>query len=74
MLPDSPRYLASVACTKEAKEALEHIRGSSNEHIEREFFEICAASENTKPMCPIEFVKVLLGLDNSLAPHLGRRA
>ena len=74
MLLDSPRYLASAGRTKEAKEILEHIRGSSNEHVEREFFEIRAASENTKPTSPIEFVRILLSLDNSLAPHLGRRA
>ena len=73
MLPDSPRYLASIGRTKGAKELLD-TRGSSDGHVEREFFEISVASENTKPTSPIEFVKVLLGLDNSLAPHLGRRA
>lgn len=71
---DPPRYLASASRTKEAKEALDHIRGPPNEHVEREFFETCAASKNTKPTSHIGFVKVLLGLDNSLAPHLGRRA
>lgn len=69
-----PRYLASVGRAKEAGEVLEHIRRSSDGHVEQEFFEIRAAPENTKPTSPIEFVKVLLDLDNSLAPHLGRRA
>ncbi|KAF2657559.1 general substrate transporter [Lophiostoma macrostomum CBS 122681] len=74
LLPDSPRYLASTGRIAEAQEVLEHIRGSNDEHVEREFLEICAVSEKSRPTSPVEFVKVLLGLDKSLAPHLGRRA
>ncbi|KAM3065591.1 hypothetical protein ACMFMG_011301 [Clarireedia jacksonii] len=74
LLPDSPRYLASVGRFKEAKEVLEHVRGSDNEEVQKEYYEICAVSENSKPTSPVEFIKVLFGLDKSLAPHLGRRA
>lgn len=74
LLPDSPRYLASVGRYEEAREVLEHVRGSDDEYVQQEFKEICAVSEETKPTSPIEFVKVLCGLDKSLAAHLGRRA
>jgi sugar porter (SP) family MFS transporter len=73
MLPDSPRYLASVRRYDEAKEVLEHIRGSKSEEVEREFFEICAVAEDSKPSSPIQFAKVLLGRATNGA-HLGRRA
>lgn len=73
ILPDSPRYLASVGHLEEAKEVLEHVRGNSGPDVEREFAEICAVAKDTKPTSPIQFVKILLGRDNS-APHLGRRA
>lgn len=74
LIPDSPRYLASVGRFAEAKEVLEHVRGSDGEEVQREFQEICAVSEETKKASPFEFAKVLCGLDKSLAPHLGRRA
>lgn len=74
MLPDSPRFLASVHRTQEAKEVLEHIRGKMDAEVEQEFAEICAMTEESKPSSPVEFVKILLGLDSHMAPHLGRRA
>ncbi|KAK0261546.1 hypothetical protein LTS09_004259 [Friedmanniomyces endolithicus] len=73
LLPDSPRYLASVGRYEEAKEVLEHVRGSDGEEVQREYKEICAVSQEAKRTSPVEFAKVLCGLDNSLAPHLGRR-
>lgn len=73
-LPDSPRYLASVGRTKEAREVLEAIRGGSSESVDREFSEICAMAEDTKPASPFEFLKVLLGMDGNKAAHVGRRA
>ncbi|KAK1064032.1 hypothetical protein LTR12_015173 [Friedmanniomyces endolithicus] len=74
LLPDSPRYLASVGRYEEAKEVLEHVRGSDGEEVQREYKEICAVSQEAKRTSPVEFATVLCGLDNSLAPHLGRRA
>ncbi|KAK1073380.1 hypothetical protein LTR74_001789 [Friedmanniomyces endolithicus] len=73
LLPDSPRYLASVGRYEEAKEVLEHVRGSDGEEVQREYKEICAVSQEATRTSPVEFAKVLCGLDNSLAPHLGRR-
>lgn len=72
-LPDSPRYLASVGRLDEAKEVLEHIRGRTGLDVEKEFLEICAVAEDSKPSSPIQFAKVLLGRATNGA-HLGRRA
>ena len=72
-LPDSPRYLASVGRFEEAKQVLEHVRGNNGPDVEKEFLEICAVAEGTKPSSPIQFAKVLLGRADNGA-HLGRRA
>ncbi|KAH8786787.1 general substrate transporter [Hyaloscypha sp. PMI_1271] len=72
-LPDSPRYLASVGRLEDAKEVLEHVRGSTGPEVEKEFLEICAVAEGTQPSSPVQFVKVLLGRATNGA-HLGRRA
>lgn len=74
MLPDSPRYLASIGRLEEAKEVLEHVRGGNSPNVEQEFAEICAVAEESKPSSPVEFIKILFGLDKNTAPRLGRRA
>lgn len=72
-LPDSPRFLASVGRLDEAKEVLEHIRGNKGPEVGKEFAEICAVAEDSKPSSPIQFAKVLCGRATS-GSHLGRRA
>ena len=72
-LPDSPRYLAFVGRLDEAKEVPEHIRGRKGLDVEKEFLEICAVAEDSKPSSPIQFAKVLLARATNGA-HLGRRA
>lgn len=74
MLPDSPRFLASVGRTAEAKEVLEHIRGNDGPEVQKEFNEICAVAEESTKSSPLEFVKILCGMDKNVAPRLGRRA
>lgn len=74
ILPDSPRFLASVGRFKEAREVLVHIRGADNEQVEQEYNEITAMAEESKRSSPLEFLKVIAGLDKQKAPHLGRRA
>ncbi|PSS25614.1 hypothetical protein M430DRAFT_96397 [Amorphotheca resinae ATCC 22711] len=73
LLPDSPRYLAYAGRLDEAKEVLEHVRGSNDYEVEQEFAEICAVAEGSEPSSPMQFAKVLFGRATS-APHLGRRA
>jgi hypothetical protein len=73
LLPDSPRYLAYAGRLDEAKEVLEHVRGSDDYEVEKEFAEICAVAEGSEPSSPMQFAKVLFGRATS-APHLGRRA
>jgi Sugar (and other) transporter. len=76
MLPDSPRYLASVGRKEEARELLERIRKhkASPEEINREYFEIVSLAEESQPSSPIQFVKILLGIGGRHHPNLGRRA
>lgn len=73
MLPDSPRFLASVGKTSEARAVLEHVRGGKGPEVEQEFAEICVMAEEIKPSSPTEFVKILLGMNKNHS-HLGRRA
>jgi Sugar (and other) transporter len=72
LLTDSPRYLAYVGRLDEAKEVLEHIRGSKGIPVQKEFLEICAVAEDSKPSSPIQFAKVLGHANNR--SHLGRCA
>ncbi|KAK3673364.1 hypothetical protein LTR78_006910 [Recurvomyces mirabilis] len=74
MLPDSPRFYASVGRLQEAKEVLVHIRGGLSPQVEQEFNEICVVAEESRPSSPVEFIKILLGMNRHKAPHLGRRA
>ena len=73
LLPDSPRYLASVGRYEDAKEVLVHVRGNDGPEVEKEFQEICAVAEESKAASPLEFTKIIAGRATS-APHLGRRA
>jgi len=73
-LPDSPRYLASVGRLTEAREVLVQLRGRDDEEVEQEYGAIVAMAVESKPSSPVEFVKILLGLDKQKAAHLGRRA
>ncbi|KAH6713778.1 general substrate transporter [Leptodontidium sp. MPI-SDFR-AT-0119] len=73
LLPDSPRYLASVGRYEEAKEVLVHVRGNDGPEVEKEFLEICAIAEGSKAASPVEFAKIIAGRADS-SPHLGRRA
>jgi Sugar (and other) transporter len=76
MLPDSPRYLASVGRSKEARELLAHIREgrATPEQIEREYLEIVTAARDTQPSSPIQFAKILFGKGGRPGSNLGRRA
>lgn len=74
MLPDSPRFLASVGRNKEAREVLVGLRGTDDDQTEMEYNEIISMAESSRKSSPIEFFKVILGLDGQKAPHLGRRA
>lgn len=74
LLPDSPRFLASVGRNKEAREVLIHLRGTDDDDTEREYREITAMAEESVKSSPIEFLKVIFGLDKQKAAHLTRRA
>ena len=74
MLPDSPRYLASVGRLDGAREVLTHVRGSYTPETELEFLEIVAVAKENKPSSPTEFAKILFGKGGKPGAHLGRRA
>ena len=57
-----------------ARKVLEAVRGGASAETEREFHEMVAASDNIKPSSPVEFAKILVGMSDSKAPHLARRA
>ncbi|KAB8303355.1 hypothetical protein EYC80_004787 [Monilinia laxa] len=73
LLPDSPRYYASMGKYEQAREVLEHIRGGKGVEIGHEFKEICSVALETKSSSPIRFIEILVGRATE-APHLGRRA
>jgi MFS family permease len=74
MLPDSPRYYASIGDFAAARDVLIHIRGGESDAVEQEYLEICAIAADSKPSSPIKFAKVLVGRGEGKAAHLGRRA
>ncbi|KAL1966272.1 hypothetical protein VTN77DRAFT_4625 [Rasamsonia byssochlamydoides] len=76
MLPDSPRYLASVGRNEEARDLLQRVRGHkwTPEQIDREYLEIITIAMDSKPSSPVQFVKILLGRSGRPGAHLGRRA
>jgi len=75
LLPDSPRYLASVGRHEEAREVLEHIRGGASASTDAELAQMRDEATHNKGSGVGEFVKILAGRANTeLHKHLGRRA
>ncbi|KAF4313524.1 Sugar/inositol transporter [Botryosphaeria dothidea] len=74
MLPDSPRFLASVGRYDEAREVLEQVRGKYDASVETEFLEIVAVAKESKKSSPLQFAKILVGKGGKRGGHLGRRA
>lgn len=74
LLPDSPRYLASVGRLDEARSVLEQVRGRYDAEVEREFQEIAVVAENSQKSSPLQFAKILLGRGGQPGHHLDRRA
>ncbi|CAK7270321.1 hypothetical protein SEPCBS57363_004044 [Sporothrix epigloea] len=74
LLPDSPRYLASVDRIEEAREVLTQLRGNYDESVQRELLEIVAVARETRRCSPIQFSKILAGRGGKPGHRLGRRA
>lgn len=74
LLPDTPRYLASVGRHDDAREVLKHIRGHYGPEVEREFLEIKAVAEESTKTSPLQFAKILCGRGGKPGHHLGQRA
>ncbi len=76
LLPDSPRYLASVGRIDDAREVLQHVRGSYDEDVHHEFLEIVAVAKDSQPSSPLQFAKILAGRGSKpgQSQRLGRRA
>ncbi|KAK1778581.1 general substrate transporter [Copromyces sp. CBS 386.78] len=78
LLPDSPRYLASIGRMDDAREVLEHVRGNHDAAaVEHEFLEIAAVAKQSQKSSPLQFAQILAGRGGKWKPghhHLGRRA
>lgn len=76
MLPDSPRFLASVGRYSEAQEVLNRIRchKASQSEIDLEYKNIIATVEEGKSSSPVQFAKILIGRGGKPGANLGRRA
>lgn len=76
ILPDSPRYLASVGRNEEARDLLQRVRRhkTSQENIDHEYLEIIATAQDSKRSSPIQFIRILCGRGGKPGASLGRRA
>ncbi|CAL5868796.1 uncharacterized protein PFLUO_LOCUS3023 [Penicillium psychrofluorescens] len=76
MLPDSPRYLASVGRKEEAHDLLGRIRKhkATPDEINREYLEIVTSAKEGQRSSPIQFAKILIGKGSRTHTNLGRRA
>lgn len=76
MLPDSPRYLASVGRNDEALELLTLIRGHKTTpvELEHEYLEIIVTTRDSKQSSPIQFAMILVGKGGRPGSSLSRRA
>jgi hypothetical protein len=76
MLPDSPRYLASVGRKEEARDLLNRIREghATSDEIDREYLEIITTARESKPSSPVQFAKILFGKGGRPGTNLARRA
>ncbi|KAL4965738.1 putative MFS sugar transporter [Aspergillus stella-maris] len=76
MIPDSPRYYASVGRNNEAKDLLTRLRShkATPEEIDREYMEIVTVAQDSQRSSPIQFVKILFGRGGRPGANLGRRA
>lgn len=74
MLPETPRYLASVGRFDDAREVIEYVRGGFGPEVEREYLEIKAVAEESIKSSPMEFMKILAGKGPKPGFNLGQRA
>ncbi|GAB1215897.1 hypothetical protein ATERTT37_005095 [Aspergillus terreus] len=76
MLPDSPRFLASVGRYDEAREVLNKIRcdRAGQAEIDLEYKDIIATAQEGNPSSPLQFAKILVGKGGKPGANLGRRA
>ncbi|KAG2414244.1 hypothetical protein HFD88_003435 [Aspergillus terreus] len=76
MLPDSPRFLASVGRYDEAREVLNKIRcdRAGQAEIDLEYKDIIATAQEGNPSSPLQFAKILVGKGGKPGSNLGRRA
>lgn len=75
LLPDSPRYLASVGRQDEAREVLAHIRGGISPETNAELLAMADEAQHNTKASVIEFVKILVGKGSTKLHHnLARRA
>jgi hypothetical protein len=76
MLPDSPRYYASIGRNEDARDLLTRLRShkASQAEIDQEYMEIVAVAKDSKPSSPIQFVKILIGKGGRPGTNLSRRA